>query len=69
MLTLKAPKKIAADDTLIFYFYLSKELRLGVSCESSARQRIHMKYQVLFSLKNSEKIFTAEVIGALRVNF
>ena len=31
-----------------FYFYLSKEIRLDVSCVSSARQRIHMKYQVLF---------------------
>ena len=35
-LTLKAPNKIAADDTLFFYFYLSKEIRLDVSCESSA---------------------------------
>ena len=30
---------------------------LDVSCESSAKQRIHMKYQVLFSLKNNEKVF------------
>ena len=34
-LTLKAPNKIAADDTFIFY-YLSKKIRLDVSCESSA---------------------------------
>ena len=34
----------------IFYFYLSKEIRLDVSCESSVEQRIHMKYQILFSL-------------------
>ena len=64
--------KIAADDTLIFfYFYLSKKIRLEVSCESSAEQRIHLKHQVLFSLKNNENIFmnvSAEVvIGALRV--
>ena len=32
-------------------------MRLDVSCESSARQRIHVKYQVLFSLKNNEKVF------------
>ena len=32
------------------YFYLSKEIRLDLLCESSA-------YQVLFSLKNSEKVF------------
>ena len=55
-LTLKAPSKIAADDILIFYFYLSKEIRLDFSCESYARQRIHLKHQVLFSLKNNEKI-------------
>ena len=35
-LTLKAQTKIAADDILIFYFYLSKKIRLDVSCESSA---------------------------------
>ena len=52
----KVPSKIAADDTFIFfYFYLLKKIRLDVSCESSVRQRIHKKYQVLFSLKNDEK--------------
>ena len=38
-LTLKGQKnktKIAADDTLFFYFNLSKEIRLDVTCESSA---------------------------------
>ena len=65
--------KIAADDTLIFffYFYLLKKIRLDFSCEPSAKQRIHLKYQVLFSLKNNENIFmnvSAEVvIGALKV--
>ena len=54
---LKRQTKIAADDTLLFYFYLSKEIKLDISCESSAKQRIHMNYQVLFSLKNNEKIF------------
>ena len=38
-------------------FYLSKKIRLDFSCESSAYQRIHLKDQVLFSLKNNEKIF------------
>ena len=33
---LKPQTKIAADNTLFFYFYLSKEIRLDVSCESSA---------------------------------
>ena len=35
-LTLKAQSKIAADGTLFFYFYLSMEIKLDVSCESSA---------------------------------
>ena len=39
------------------YFYLSNKIKLGVSCESSAQQRIHRKYEVLFfeSLISSEK--------------
>ena len=39
-----------------FYFYLLKKIRLYISCESSAGQRIHMQYKVLFSLKNNEKV-------------
>ena len=50
-LILKAPSKIAADDTVFFYFYLLNIIRHDVSCESSAKQRIHMKYHALFSLK------------------
>ena len=62
-LILKVPSKIAADDTFIyyFYFYLSKKIRLYVSCESSAKQKIHMKYQALFCQKNNEKIFKTVV--------
>ena len=32
----KRQTKIAADDILILYFYLLKEIRLDFSCESSA---------------------------------
>ena len=54
---LKRQTKIAADDILIFYFYLSKKIRLDVSSDSSAWQRIHMKKNhALFSLENNEKI-------------
>ena len=35
-LPLKRQTKIAADDNLIFYFYLSKKIRLDFSCESPA---------------------------------
>ena len=52
-LTLKAPNENCSRQHFIFfYFYLSKEIRLDFSCE-----RIHMKYQVLFSLKSYEKVF------------
>ena len=41
--------------TLFFKLYLFKKIRIDVSCKSSARQRIHMKYQVSFSLKTIRK--------------
>ena len=44
-------------DMALFYFYLLKKIRLDVLCEFSVLQRIHMKYQVLFSLNNDEKLF------------
>ena len=51
---------------------LSKKIRLDVSGESFARQRIHMKNQGLFSLKfKSEKLkcpLLQFLLGALRVN-
>ena len=50
-LSLKAPIKIAADDTIIiFYFYLSKKIRLDVSCESSALDS-HEISSLIFSEK------------------
>ena len=41
----------------VFYFYLSTKTRLDVSCESSARQRIHMKYCLIFSIKQCKSFF------------
>ena len=35
---LKCQTKIATDDILIFYFYLSMKLRLDFLCESSAKE-------------------------------
>ena len=46
-----------ASGTRDSYLHLSKKIRLDVSCEFSAEQRIYMKYQVLFPLKYHEKIF------------
>ena len=49
---LKRQTKIAADDILIFYFYLSKKIRLNFFYVNPL---LHLKHQVLFSLKNNEK--------------
>ena len=57
-LTYKAPNKNCSRRHFYFFFLLlSKKIRLDVLCESSAKQRIHLKHQVLLSLKNNEKIF------------
>ena len=56
MLTLKAPITTVADDIHKYYFMVfQKKIRLDVSSESSARQRIHLKHQALFSLKDKSK--------------
>ena len=39
----------------IFSLFFSEKIRLDVSSESSARQRIHMKNQALFSSKEKSK--------------
>ena len=43
------------------YKVLLKKIRLDVSCESSVNP--HMKYQVLFSLQNNEKVFKTAMLG------
>ena len=53
-LTLKAPVTTAADDNFIYLFF-SEKTNLDISCESSAKQTIHMKCQDLFSLKIKTK--------------
>ena len=55
-LTLKALITTAADDIHKYFFHcFSGKIRLEVSSESSARQRIHRKNQALFSLKDKSK--------------
>ena len=54
----QAPITTAADDIhkyMYFFHCFSEKIKLVVSSESSARQRIHMKNQVLFSLKDKVK--------------
>ena len=55
IITLKAPITTAADDIhkYFFFFFFSEKIRFDVSSESSARQRIHMKNQALFSSKDN----------------
>ena len=72
LLTLKALITTAADHIHEYFFYCSsKKIRLDISCESSARQRIHMKYQALFSSKDKSKTIKSRLLqilyGALRV--
>ena len=45
MLTLKAPTTTAFINT---FHCFSEKIRLDISCESSARHRIHMTHQALF---------------------
>ena len=51
--------------------YFSEKIRLDVSSESSARQRIHMENQALFSSKDISKKLKYRLLqflfGALRV--
>ena len=53
--TLKAPNKTYSRWHLFLFFYFFKEKSLDISCESSAKQMIHMKCQDLFSLKKKKK--------------
>ena len=55
-----------------FYFHgFADKIRLDVSSESSARQRIHIKNQAVFSLKDKSKKLKCRLLqflfGALRV--
>ena len=74
ILTLKAPIITAADDIHKYFFivFFSEKVRLDVSSESSARQRIHLKHQALFSSKDKRKQLKCRLLqflfGALRVN-
>ena len=67
ILTLKVPITTAADDIHCF----SEKIRLDVSSESSARQRIHRQNQALFSSKDKSKKLKCRLLqflfGALRV--
>ena len=72
VLTLKAPITTAADDIHKYFFHcFSEKISLDVSSESSARQRIHMKKQALFSSKDKSKKLKCRLLqfwfGTLRI--
>ena len=71
-LTLIAPITTAADGIYKYFFIgFQRKIRLDASSESSARQRINMKNQALFSSKDKSKklkCLLQFLFGALRVN-
>ena len=72
--TLKAPFTTAAHDIYEYFFIIfSEKIRLDISCESSARQRIHMEHQATFPYKDKSKKIKCRLLqflfGALRVNY
>ena len=73
LLTLKTPITTAADEIRKYFFhFFSEKIRLDVSSESCARQRIHLKNQALFSSKDINRKLKFRLLkflfGALRVN-
>ena len=43
----------ATDSIFIFFFFFSEKIRLGISCELSARKMLHLKCQAYYCLKNN----------------
>ena len=54
-LTLKAPITTAAADSLEYFTLLFRKIRLDISCQSSARQKINIKHEALLSSKDKSK--------------
>ena len=65
---LRAPIMTAADDIHKYCFHcFSEKIKLDVSSESSARQRIHTKNQALFSSKDKSKKLRCRLLQFLSV--
>ena len=63
ILTFKAPIATAADRQ--HWFFFSETTSLDISCESSAKQMIHMICQYLFSLKKKKKKIECRLLQIL----
>ena len=48
--------KIVTDNIFFVFYSFLEKIRLDMSCESSAKQTVHMKCQALFSLNNNKKM-------------
>ena len=58
-----------SDDIQNFFYLFFQRKQVNISCESSAKQTIHLKCQDLFCLKKKKKMSSAAVvIGTLRVS-
>ena len=72
ILTLKVLLTTAADNILNLFCIFSEKIRLVITCESSAKQMIHMKWQVLFFQKNNKINFgmssVANLLNPLQVH-
>ena len=64
LLMLKVLITTTADNTDCFLNYVPEKIRLNISCESSARRMIHIKWQVLFSLKITKKKNNFRILSA-----
>ena len=50
-INLKSTNRKCSTRQFLFHFYFLQKTNLDISCESSAKQTNHMKFQDLFSLK------------------
>ena len=65
-LSLKAPITTAADDIHKYLFiFVFQRKQDDISCESSARQRIHLKHQALFSSEDKSKKLKCRLLQCL----
>ena len=73
-LTLKAPIASAVDNSVEYFLHcFSEKIGLDISCESFARQKIHMKHQAYLFWKIKEKkhesVSAAILLCSLRIKF
>ena len=53
---------ITAADAILIFIYFSDEIKLGILCELSARQSIHMNCQLIFLRKVIKKTCECDLL-------